>query len=515
MKLRDKRTFLAAIIIGLASHMYRLANYMINNDGANYLDTISPSWVTSMGRYLLPVVEKVRGPHELTWLIGLMSIIWMSLASVLIVNMFDIRSTVGQVVVAWIVVANPVVTSIFSYMYTADGYFFGMFLAVVCAYLAITGKGVKSAVFSVLALYIALGFYQAFLTTAIMLMIIDLILLFLDSSRKTKDVWKQVCRCFAIGVVSVVAYLITVKIVWKVGGYGVTDYMGVGKEQSAGIGKYVTALKDCYIDFARVFLVRWEWTYYNVMNLIVFALIAILTVVLITKNKMWNKPYRWIVVLLIFMALPIATHIFEFISEDLSYTSTSMEYGTMMVFLLPVVLWNRLEFGKGIFAEWKELTYIKKHAGYVLSMLLMLCIAFNFTVIANKAYYNIYMANESEKLLYNRVLARMEQTEGYMRGMPVMIVGSAYQMPEYVTHAPMMSGVVDKHFLSSETEIINYMSKISSTPIGFQSFEREKEIAQTSEFKSMGMWPEASSVRIIDDTMVIILSYTDIDKLYE
>lgn len=515
MKVRIKRTFIIAIIIGLASHMYRMTNWMVNEDGLNYLDSIGVTWVTSLGRYLLPIVENVRGTYEVTWLISLLSVIFMSFAAVLIVEMFDIRSLVGQVLVAWIVVANPVVTAIFSYMYTADGYFFGMMLATLSAYFAITKKDIKFTALASVSLYISLGFYQGFMTVTVMLLFIDLIMKFMNKDTKVKDVFITMLRYLVMGIVAIVAYMITVNIVWKNGGYGVTSYQGVGNEQSSSVHRYITAVKDSYIDFARVFLVRWEWTFYNKTNILMFISSGLMIVIGLSKKKLWKQPVRWLMIIALLGLMPIGTHVFEFISEELSYTSTSMEYGTMMVFLLPVILANNFECGKEGRIRWKDKAYLKKNFGYVGVMVLMVLMVLNFSIIANKAYYNIDIANRKVENVCNRVLTRIEMTEGYTYDMPVMIAGSRYEIPEYVTNAPMMSGVVANHFFTGENDYMSYMRKVCDAPIVQQSRDIEKEIALTDEFKNMGTWPDVDSVKIINGTVVVVLSRTDLDYLYE
>ena len=135
LKNRFINTFIFGIILGLATHMYRLTNWMLCEDSLNYLDTISPSWTISVGRYWLPKVEYIRGTYELSWLIGLMCIIFLALSSGIIAEMFKVDGTIRRLLLAWIVVCNPVVTSTFAYMYTADGYYFGFMLICLYAYL--------------------------------------------------------------------------------------------------------------------------------------------------------------------------------------------------------------------------------------------------------------------------------------------------------------------------------------------------------------------------------------------
>ncbi len=515
LKNRFINTFIFGIILGLATHMYRLTNWMLCEDSLNYLDTISPSWTISVGRYWLPKVEYIRGTYELSWLIGLMCIIFLALSSGIIAEMFKVDGTIRRLLLAWIVVCNPVVTSTFAYMYTADGYYFGFMLICLYAYLLDREDKKRFYIPATICFAVSMAFYQGFITAAIVLIFIRLILMLLDEKYKIKDVLYKGLGYLIPAGIGCGIYYIGLKIAWKITDHSLAAYMGLGEKPKQGLIRYWYELKECYIDFARVFLVRWKLTGYNVTNVIMFLIVAVIILTLITKRKLWKQPSRWLLVILLCGLLPVATHIFEFLSESVSYTTTIMDYGTMMVFLMPVVLIGQLDLGDGSFSELIKMNYIKKHIFWVFTAVIMLYISFNFTVIANKAYYNMFMANKNCETLVNRIETRMEMIDGYDSEMEVMMVGSCYQMPEYVTNAPMMSGVVSNIFITGENGYVNYMNKMLSTGYGKASLDKEKEIAQTDEYKEMGYWPSMSSVKIIDDVMVIKLSDNDEDLLYE
>lgn len=504
-KERNKKVFLYSVIIGLCTHMYRLTNWMVCEDETNYLNSISPSWVTSVGRYLLPVVEKIRGKYDLPWLLGILCILFLSVAAVCIVDAFEIEGTLALLLTAWIVVANPIVTATFAYMYTADGYFFGYMVIALGFLLSTKYKDWKGAVLGGLCIYVCMGFYQGFLTAIVVLILIMLIKNLLDAKTSVKDTLLLARRYACAGLIGIVMYLITVKIVWTVGGYGTTSYMGVG-EANTEPGWIIKAFIDCYVDFARVYLVRWKFTSYNVMNVLMFISCIVMLANILTKRALWKEKARWIIIAIILMLMPVATHLFEFLSEELSYSTTIMDYGTLLVCLLPIVLLAELA-PDGILN--------KKPAMTSVSFVLMILICLNFTVIANKAYYNMDNANKKVEHLLNRVIARMEMVEGYHDDMDVMIVGSCYQIPEYVTSAPMMSGVVSNIFLTSESEYVAMMNKLYSTSYGVADWDMEKAIAQLDDFKQMPMWPADGCIKIFDDVMVVVLSYNDIDLLYE
>lgn len=515
---REKRVFVYTIIIGFLSHAFRMTNTMICSDTTNYLKSIGASWVISLGRIFLPIVEKIRGTVELPFLIGTISLIMIGCAAVFFVRLFDIQENIFLVIVAWVFAANPVVTSIFAYMYTADGYMISLLFSVLAAYLCLRKKGLAGILFGGLCLAVSMGFYQAFLSVTMIIMLFYLFRMLYTSEHTTKDIGKMAGRCLLSGVAGMVFYVIGVMIIWKIGGYQAAGYMGMDSAGGTGIQGLLQAVIDCYVDFARFYFVRWELSRYSVMNIIMFLLTGITWLVLVTKRKLWRMPARVVLMVLVVPLLPIVCHIYEFASAGVSYTSTSMEYSLALIYLLLLIMWSDMRLfasaQKGITESfrWTDLQYWKKHYLSMLSVVLLLCISFHFTVIANRAYYNMNNANTKVEMLLNRLVMRMEMTEGYNEDMDVAIYGSCYEIPEYVPAAPMMSGVVSNIFLTQGNEYISMMNHYLSTGYEQADFETMCQIAATEEFAAMEPWPSEDSIRIIDGIMVLYLSDTNIKQ---
>lgn len=511
---REKRVFVYTIIIGFLSHAFRMTNTMICSDTTNYLKSIGVTWVISLGRILLPGVEKIRGTVELPFLIGIICLVMIGCAAVFFARLFDIQENIFLVIIAWILVANPVVTSVFAYMYTADGYMISLLFSVLAAYLCLKKKGLAGILLGGLCLAVSLGFYQAFLSVTIIIMLFYLFRMLYTSEYDMKEIGKMTGRCLLSGVIGVAVYAIGVMIVWKISEQQAASYMGMDSAGSTGIHGLLQTVFDCYVDFAKFYLVRWELNRYNVMNIMMFLLTGITWLVLVTKRKLWKKPVRVILMALVFPLLPMVCHIFEFVSAGVSYTSTSMEYSLALIYLLLLIMWSDMRLSAGIAERfrWTDLQYWKKHYLSMLSVVLLLCISFHFMVIANRSYYNMNNANTKVEMLLNRLVMRMEMTEGYHEDMEVAIYGSCYEIPEYVPAAPVMSGVVSNIFLTQDNEYISMMNHYLSTSYGRAGFETMCQIAATEEFAMMEPWPSEKSVKIINGTMVLYLSDTDVDR---
>ncbi|MCR5209314.1 MAG: glucosyltransferase domain-containing protein [Lachnospiraceae bacterium] len=504
----DKKVFLTACIAGFIAHGFRLTNKFYCEDSFNYLKSISASWTTSIGRFLLRFVENVRGPYEVTWLIGILSILWIAIASVLMVRTLDIKKESGRYLVPCIMACNPAVTATFAYMYTADGYFFGLMMSILAAYLACIKRRKRDIAYAAVALAVSMGFYQAYLSVTIVALMISLMIMTLDPAKTVKDVGKEAGRYTLMGIIGMGIYYPAMKIAMKLADLELVNYMGIADGQKFDASRIKNIFVNSYIEFARFYLVRKKITFYNVSNVAVFAIIGILIAALFikgwrgSKKKDYSPAWRIAVILVLLLLLPVATHIFFVISPDVSYISAIMAYSMCLVYILPVILWEKID----------PLKSERLNGVRTVGLIFLWVITFHFTVIAGQAYESMYRANVNVMNELNRIVTRMEMIPGYDPEMEIAVFGNTYQEPDYVKSAPMMPGVVSNKFLTYPDTYVSAINWFMSARYQKADKDRMKELAATDEFSEMKRWPEDGSVKIIDGTMVIFLDDND---LYE
>ncbi len=496
----DRRVFLSALIAGFVAHGFRLTNKFFCEDAFNYLESISVSWTVSIGRFLLPMVEKARGAREATWLIGLLSLFYIALAAVLVRRIFDIKDKTAQCLLAAVMAAVPSVTGTFAFMYTADGYFFGMLMAVAAAYVTLKKDDMKHAALGGVCLAVSLAFYQAYLSVTIVLFMTVLFLMLLDAEKSVKEILKKSLYFLACGVTGLLIYFPGMKLSMMLLKIDMINYMGIADSKGFSMERIIRSFKNSYIEFARYYLVRWKPEFYNISNVLLFIIIAVLSAVLLFKKKSKDAPLRAGLICILMLLLPVATHIFFFISPDVSYLSVIMGYSMCFVYIVPFMLAERFNIKD------KAVKYIRP----VLNVFIFL-IVFHFAVISNEAYEKMYLANKNTENEINRILARMEAMPGYTEDMDVAIFGNTYDIPEYVESAPMMLGVSSGKFLTSESTYISAMNWFCATDHRGVGKKKKKKIVASEEFAQMPMWPAEGAVNIIDGVMVVFLDDTGLD----
>ena len=161
-------TFVMAVVMGLVTHMYAFTNDLLNHDDIYHL--LQCEYGAQSGRWFLPIVLGWDGSYSMPWLIGALSVFCLALTACFTVSLLRIQGRLGALITVTLLVAYPTVVATFSYMFTADAYFFGLFLASFAAYAAARMPRMGLPLGAV-ALILSLGIYQSYFPVAAVLMV--------------------------------------------------------------------------------------------------------------------------------------------------------------------------------------------------------------------------------------------------------------------------------------------------------------------------------------------------------
>ena len=155
-----KTAFLAALILGFCVHMYKFTNTLPGHDSVyNYYHTQN---IIGSGRWFLMIACGISYFHDLPWLIGLLSVLYLAVSAVVVADHFKIENPYVLVLCSGLMVAFPSITETLFFEFTADGYFLAMIMAVLAARLtrmdAITPKRM---VISGVLICLSCAIYQA------------------------------------------------------------------------------------------------------------------------------------------------------------------------------------------------------------------------------------------------------------------------------------------------------------------------------------------------------------------
>lgn len=401
-----KVAFLTTFILGLMIHLPILIRDIPNHDGlaSVYFDQ---NMITS-GRWFLGTACGISSFYTLPWLIGLISIFWISVTAAILTELLEIKRIDGAMILSGLLVAFPSLASTYAYIFTADGYMFAFMLA--CLAVLITKKYKKGYLLGGLCLCFSLGTYQAYLSFCILLCLYEVLLVFLDKTT-IKEKAVSILKYIGMGMIGGGLYFAILQVLLKVQGKVLDTYQGINGMTNIGIESLLDTIPHMFTDFG-VFLVKGNILVNNIFSLagvlLLILLLGITVFKVISTKKLWKNIWCYLIAITVLCLIPLCTNIILFISPSVGY-HLLMRYQYVLFLILPLAF--VLKFGgEKVWHQWI----------YAICGILLIG---NFAISVNIGYSNLQKRYEKTYAYCLRLADRMEQTEGYYTGMPVVMMG--------------------------------------------------------------------------------------------
>lgn len=217
-----KLAFLAAAVTALLVHMPALLMDVPNHDGLDsmYFDQ---NMITS-GRWFLMVACGFSSFYTIPWVIGLLGILFLSLAAAALTEALELKKPWVIVVCSGLLASFPALASTFAYVFTLDGYMLALLLAVLAVVL--TKKYQKGFLAGGVCLAFSLGIYQAYLPFA-MILSVFCILMLLAEDGTGKEKLKKILHYLYMGILGVVLYYGILQVLLRLQGKQLASYQGI------------------------------------------------------------------------------------------------------------------------------------------------------------------------------------------------------------------------------------------------------------------------------------------------
>lgn len=492
--------FASAVVLGFATHLYMFANKLTNHDDIG--DLFSSTYGTASGRWLLPVLLQMDGPFSTPWLIGTLSVLCLAVTVCLTVSLFRIRRPLACVATAAVMVTFPAVTATFTYMFTADAYFFSLMLAAFSAYAAVRLRW--GTVLGAIALILSMGIYQSYFSVAAVLMVGSLLFEVLDAKRSFKELFLMGCRLLAVLAASIAAYMAVVKFTTL--SVPLVDYMGISSMGHLSLRELPHLI---FLSYARyfTFFLRDDFGYHFRFLKYAFAAAALCTIalgVLLLRERRLG-PARTALAVVLAAIYPMAGNLITIMAPGGFHTL--MLYGFSYILIAPVALSDYAQLDP------KKLSRqaVQSIASWTI-LLAMALTAYSYAITANTAYLSIDLSMRQCTAYSTRLLDRVESCEGYQPGMPLVLLGSYKEEdtlhPTPQAHTISMTGVLDlASFRTSYTygHFLRYYLGFPSE-VYLDGSEEAEAIAKMPSVQAMPSYPAAGCVQVIDGMAVAKLN---------
>ena len=491
-----KFSFFTAIIVGLAVHLYKLANWLPNWDSLVF--RYDPQNMVAMGRWFLPVACAPSSFYDLPWLNGLLAILLHALGAVCICKMFRVRKNTTAALIGAVVISFPTVASVLMYNYVADGYALAFLLSCMAAMLLVSEK--PKYILSVICIALSAGIYQAYITVTVMLLLCYLILEALREDSKVGALIGRSLRILLAGAVGMALYYALMTIIIKITGSALIEYQGLDEAMSlSGIDLHgaLYTIKNTFMDYFFDFSVG--VSVFSILNCVILGLTAVLYITDIIRKK---TPVGKILLVVFYAAfLPIASSLLALINSGVDYHNL-MKMGFFVFYLFFILQYEKLDFKR------ERLNTVK--AWTILTLVLVL--VFNHSVIANVSYHKLKMAYEKSYGVLVRIADRIEQTEGAEDCDSILVLGALEDSEAYSANLPPdMTGTTDGYILRADDEVVSQsvlcsaLNDYCGKDYRFLAGEEKSALLEKIDIDSMGIWPQNDSIFVIDNVIVIRL----------
>lgn len=489
-----KTAFFSAFGIGLLVHMPILLSDIPNHDGlaSMYFDQ---NMITS-GRWFLMVACGFSSFYTIPWLIGVLGLFFLSLASAALVELLEIRRTWAVVLAGGLLASFPSLASTFAYVFTMDGYMLALLLAVLAVLL--TKKYPRGFLPGAVCLAFSMGTYQAYLPFA-MILSSYAVLMLAAGQGEIKVKAKKTMHYLYMGFMGMALYYIILQVLLRLQGKELASYQGINGMASGVSGGLVTAVAGMYRDFFG-FSLKGNVIFQGIPSLaacVVLLLAALFAGVSLARNrKGWKNPFFFAIMIIVLVFFPMITNVILLVSPHVTY-HLLMRYQWVLLLIGMLALAGRGNEAPKDFA-WVE--WAAMGAAFVL--------VFHYAVADNIAYSNLEKRYEKTYAYCVRLLDRIEQTEGYYPGIPIAMIGqvSDVQYPGTDISLPVTSNMIGLNgdsLLYTGDNYREFIRHYLGATLNIQPAEAMAEMYYSEEYKAMDSFPGENSICIIDGVMYV------------
>lgn len=494
---RFKVTFVSAMIMAVIAHGFAFTNVLHNYDNISVFMRGYGTGLSS-GRWLLTLlgdwVKNTGGGYNTPFFNGILTMLLLSITACIIIDFFEIDSTILCSLIGAMFLCFPTVTSTMFFMYTAPYYALAILLAVLAAWFA--DRVHFGMVYGSILCAFSLGIYQAYLPLTASLLILKMLQNTLSKQRKIEKFLKEGVYFFLTLVFGVLIYWILLKVCLITKGISLSDYQGIDQMGKLTIAEIPYLIKRCYYSFVRLVFSDYcgiSQTPLIQKSLMILGLISIFTNAYLLSREKWNTNIGENILLLI--VFPIAVNSIILMCPE-SNIYTLMVYGTVVIYFVPIVLLNILKNKKE-----KLFRYLR-----IPAVLMIFLSIIGYTYQANRNYVALYYTTKQTENQLMMLVERARMADGYKDSQKWAFIG--FNVEDELVKNPWETMEV---YGGNARYLVNSYArnKFINAYIGFDvpmvEQERIEELSSLPEIQQMPCYPDDGSIKVVDDILVIKL----------
>lgn len=498
---QEKFLFCLAVTFlwGMIAHGYRFFNLDFSHDSLLIFQELDFVPMISVGRFMQPVYFLLRGNTYAPALVGFLALAYIGVSVYWTAELLGQESRGAVGLLSGVMTANIIVTlTSATYIHDLDIYMLALLLAVWSV--VICRKGKYGFLLAVIPTVLSLGLYQSYIQVAIVLHMMLAVLALLRKER-AENVFAEGVKAVASLVIAMVLYYVLYHAVLNLTFTAAsTDYNSV-----ASIGLDTTLrskLHDLAMSVYSVFsfFMMPPASHDRLVilaNIAIFGATAVSIFRIILAWKIRGKELALLAALLLLM--PFAINLTCFLAQGMVHHIMMYAYVLLYVF------------GGECYRLWREMDKQPSHwlVQHLIPVLLSV-ILLDGVIYSNQVYLKKSLEYNNTMLTMNRILDRIEQTDGYVYGeTPVAFVGSLYDSPmtrQAGDFDYLAAGLWHSYAVSFPASYEMYIHNVLNYDMEILSFEQTDVLSQSEAVENMGVFPARNSVQMVDEVLVVKLS---------
>ena len=489
--------FISGVVAGLITHLYMLMNKLPNWDEINNISGSGSG--DSWGRWFLKYVRPLSGQWSVPAINGTLTIVIIAIASCFIMLALNLKSITSAVLLPIMAVTFPGLTSIMTFMFTANSYAMGILLVSIGVFLL--RKVRYGFVFAPVLLLCGLGIYQSYICLAAGILVLGLVLDLIENYDLKKIIRQGFLYLGVLGS-SMLGYLLISKSTTTL-----TESQGISDMGQIELIMIPRLIMRCYKRILEYFIteplsfVSNEMWYLNIATCIAGIL---LLAVVIKQRRLYRDKIKTFFIIFVAMLVPLSLASIYLLAPNTQDAAMTMLYQYFMIYVVVIAFIEKTSFTQG-----KIIRILCQ-----LTIVVVLLVGYHNYLIANEAYFRMGMAYERVSAYYNRIVARIEEQPDYQYGDKLLILGNAYPDRYAVAAHDMQderfdefSGVATENGMLTEGVRINFLRVYLGLEIPGVELDEIEDLKAKKEYREMAVYPKEGSIQEIDGIWIV--------KIYE
>ena len=512
--------FFSALLFGLFSHGMGLFNKLSHQDDIANLFGFGAT-ITS-GRWMLHLFAWMEGllfgtgNASLPLYNGLLSIFCVGVSCALLVHLLRIRNPVYCALLSCLMVAFPVMTALFSYMFTSHPYMLGFLMMVLSGCLICRGTSWRIRLFAVLLGGASVGVYQAFLPVLLAILLIDDILTLKKEESAGTFLRRAGIQALCLAGILLVYFAANRFFLYRFH-LTLTSYQGIDRMGMMSVPTFLKRVGTAY----RVFffpprnvaedMYPGTLFYLYVLMLAANGLLALLRVIRLGKENRINAVFLGI----LYALVPLGCQFIYVMSEDVHGL---MVFGQAMQFALLIAQLAEWETRSDPAAGLKRngLPLIRKKTGngrafpgkQVVSLtasVLLAAACIMYARFDNQCYLKDTLQQQEATSYYTTVITQIKSQEGYTPDTKICFVNDWSEFDPTIYNLPEMDFIRLNLYGRDTTNYIHIAKEFFMRVwCGFEAnWYWGEDPAGWPEVQAMPEYPADGSIQMIRDVLIV------------